>query len=102
MHLVMNSPSPAQQRVKADFCSQCPDGASALGSACTEFFVGPGGSPGIGGLTVLLYNDQIAATIDRQCALMRSDSGGGDCAQAFVSCANAVIAAGAYVPPSCP
>lgn len=101
------SPSAAQQQVQDDFCKQCTDGADPLDAhACSQFFFtaadsSTGAGVGMGGLTVLEYNDAIAARIDQQCTGASVDSGQAGCAETFYDCADAVIRAKAYFPPAC-
>src|SRR5579863_2102178 len=65
------SPTPAQEKVKTDFCTQCPDGTSpSYPNACSEFFavgVDDAGKSTSVGNAVLVVSDDLAATMDTQC-----------------------------------
>jgi hypothetical protein len=93
-HLSAATPTAAQAQAKADFCKQCPDGASMfIPQACSNFFaVGDGGSSGVGGI-VLTSSDNIASQIDRQCtgASASTEAGFGDCGIAFIICSAMVF-----------
>jgi hypothetical protein len=102
----LSTPTPAQAKVKADFCAQCPDGASAsLPHACSDFFAftvdDAGGSTSVGN-AVLIASDALAAMMDGQCTGPGAvDSGIADCARAFQSCVGGVLLYYGNLPAPC-
>jgi hypothetical protein len=101
----LSTPTAAQQKVKADFCASCPDGAApSAPQACTNFFALILEADGItaAGAAVLLVNDALAGTMDQQCTgVAAEDAGAQDCAQAFALCSVEVVLQDANLPGAC-
>jgi hypothetical protein len=100
------SPTPAQEKVKTDFCAQCPDGtSSSYPNACSEFFavgVDDAGNSTTVGNAVLAVSDDLAATMDMQCTGAGAvDSGVSDCAVSFKNCVGAIVHYDANLPAPC-
>ena len=100
------TPTPAQAKVKADFCAQCPDGTSSFRpTGCTDFFSlgvdDAGNSEGVGGVALIL-NDDLVGRIDATCTGPNAqDSGISDCAKAFQNCAAGALLFDANLPAAC-
>lgn len=100
------SPTPAQEKVKTDFCAQCPDGTSpSYPTSCSEFFavgVDDAGQSTTVGNAVLAVSDALAATMDMQCTGAGAvDSGISDCASSFKNCVGAIVHYDANLPAPC-
>ena len=101
------TPTAAQAKVKADFCAQCPDGASKSNPmSCSQFFqVSPsdGGISGGPGIVVLIANDAIATQIDQKCTggQVQTDGGTSDCVFSFAFCSALVLGADSNTPQAC-
>ncbi|HLK40420.1 MAG TPA: hypothetical protein VKU41_26895 [Polyangiaceae bacterium] len=98
--------SPAQAKVKTDFCAQCPDGASRTRPlGCTNFFsldVDDAGNSASPGTSVLLLNDDLVTMVDAKCTGPGApDAGTSDCAQAFQNCALSALFFDANLPAPC-
>jgi hypothetical protein len=102
----LTAPTPAQAKVKADFCAQCPDGRSAaVPASCSQFFnlaVNDAGQSTNVGSPVLGVSDGLAAIMDMQCTGAAAiDAGVADCATAFRSCVSSVVLFDANLPAPC-
>jgi hypothetical protein len=102
----LTSPTPAQAKVKADFCAQCPDGTSAsIPSSCSGFFaltVDDLGNATSVGNSVIAAGDDLAAMVDAQCTgPAAADAGNPDCARAFEACSGPIVILNANLPAAC-
>jgi hypothetical protein len=98
--VAMLNPSAAQERLKDDFCAECPDGSSKIfPDACSTFFSAAEG--GVGSIA-MIYPDSFSDRVDQECvAALPAEGSGGDCADRFVACSGEVYTATAYVPTEC-
>ena len=102
------APTAAQQKVKDDFCAQCPDGTDSTNpTSCSQFFsvmFDDAGKTASTGYAVLVAGDALAQQIDQKCTggTLSQDAGATlGCAGNFDLCAAFTLAFGSNSPQAC-